>query len=114
MLRTAPLLAAAARRGVTLPARRALATAPAAEGFVFTAENFSNPELPHGLHVVDVPLVEATDEALEGFGCIIHSADERTVEKGNFEILPWPVQVLSTAPPPPHPQLDFTSGQGCG
>jgi len=31
---------------------------------------------------------------VQGFGYVIHSADERTVENGNFEILPWPVQVL--------------------
>lgn len=28
--------------------------------FVFTSENFRNPKLPHGLKVVEVPLVEGT------------------------------------------------------
>ena len=53
-------------------------------GFVFTSENFTNPDLPSGLKVVDVPLLEATDANLEGFGHVLHSADERTVENGNF------------------------------
>eukprot|EP00927_Polykrikos_kofoidii_P079171 TRINITY_DN75958_c0_g1_i1.p1 TRINITY_DN75958_c0_g1~~TRINITY_DN75958_c0_g1_i1.p1 ORF type:complete len:285 (-),score=35.33 TRINITY_DN75958_c0_g1_i1:44-898(-) len=58
--------------------------------FVFTPANFIDPKLPAGLTIVDVPIVTATDESLEGFGRLIHSADELTVEKGNFEIKQWP------------------------
>ena len=36
--------------------------------FVFTSENFRKPELPHGLTVVEVPVLEGTNENLEGFG----------------------------------------------
>ena len=49
--------------------------------------------------------MEATDEALEGYkdvqviirlapryGRVLHSKDECSVERGNFEIKPWPVQ----------------------
>ena len=32
----------------------------------------------------------ATDLNLEGFGRVIHSADEVSVENGNFEIKQWP------------------------
>ena len=60
--------------------------------FVFTAENFRNPELPSGLDIVDVPLVEATKESLEGYGVIVEDPEDFTVEKGTFEIVPWPVQ----------------------
>merc|ERR1719334_2607652 len=60
--------------------------------FVFTPENFRNPKLPSGLNIIDVPLVEATDEVLEGYGAIVHNPDEFTVEKGTFEIVPWPTQ----------------------
>ena len=60
--------------------------------FVFTEDNFRAPKLPANLKVVDVPLVEATDAALEGFGYVLHSADERTVEKKNFEIVQWPAK----------------------
>ena len=34
--------------------------------FVFTRDNFRRPKLPSGLTVVDVPLEEATDDALKG------------------------------------------------
>lgn len=60
------------------------------EPFVFTSANYCDPELPHGLTVVEVPLVEATDEALSGLGRLVHAADDCTVERGNFEICRWP------------------------
>lgn len=62
----------------------------AASDFVFTTDNFTAPDLPAGLAVVDVPTVEATDDALEGFGYVLHGPDERTVDNGNFEIVQWP------------------------
>ena len=68
-----------------------MATRPE-ETYVFTEENFRNPDIPEGLDVLDVPLQLATDEALKGLGFVISSADERTVEKKNFEIVPWPVK----------------------
>ena len=65
--------------------------AAAVESFVFTEENFRAPQLPHDLTVLDVPLVEATNENLKGFGYVLDGPDERTVAKKNFEITPWPV-----------------------
>ena len=62
------------------------------DSFVFTSENFSKPDLPSELEIIDVPLTLATDESLKGFGRIVHSRDEFTVEKKNFEIVPWPVK----------------------
>ena len=87
--------------------RRELATSPA---FEFTAENFARPDLPHGLEVVDVPLLEATDENLEGFGYVIHSADERTVENGNFEIVPWPTSGWRALDPDTGDEAGTTEG----
>ncbi|GMI26139.1 hypothetical protein TeGR_g11719 [Tetraparma gracilis] len=60
--------------------------------FVFSEENFRAPALPTGLKVHDVPLVEATDESLLGFGKVLSSADEISCENRNFEIVKWPVQ----------------------
>lgn len=60
--------------------------------FVFTKENFRYPDLKGGLSVHSVPLLEATNENLVGFGFVISSSDERTVGKKNFEIVKWPVQ----------------------
>eukprot|EP00117_Sycon_ciliatum_P021363 scpid103197/ scgid18749/ len=60
-------------------------------GFVFDEESFPNPDLPHGLDVVEVPLRLATPESLKGFGILISQPDELTVEKKNFEIVKWPV-----------------------
>ena len=64
--------------------------------FVFTAENFRNPDLPCGLHIVDVPLVEATKESLEGYGVIVEDPEDFTVEKGTFEIVANPTQETGT------------------
>ena len=78
-----------ASMAAAVASQAAVAEQPA---FVFTEDNFRAPKLPANLKVVDVPLVEATDEALEGFGYVLHSADERTVEKKNFEIVQWPAK----------------------
>jgi hypothetical protein len=37
----------------------------AADSFVFSSDNFVDPQLPSGLAIKDVPLVRATDESLE-------------------------------------------------
>uniref|UniRef100_A0A7S0LM43 Ureidoglycolate hydrolase n=1 Tax=Coccolithus braarudii TaxID=221442 RepID=A0A7S0LM43_9EUKA len=58
--------------------------------FKFSAENFRDPQLPHGLEVRNVPLTPATEEALQGYGRLISTADEISVENGNFEIVRWP------------------------
>ena len=55
--------------------------------YVFSEDNFRNPDIGHGLDVHDVPLCLATAESLKGFGQIISSPDELTVDKGNFEIV---------------------------
>lgn len=64
--------------------RRALST------FEFTPESIRDPKLRSNLRVLDVPCVPATEQSLQGFGHLISSADERTVERGNFEIVQWP------------------------
>ena len=66
--------------------------------YVFTSENFQSPTLPHGLTVINVPLVPATVAALEGYGHLIDTPDERCCEKGNFEIVPWPVKAAHAHP----------------
>ena len=78
--------------------------------YIFTEENFRNPDIPAGLEVLDVPLVPATDEALKGFGFIISAADEVTVEKGNFEIVKWPVQGFRQLDPGTGDEAGTTEG----
>ena len=75
------------RRSMAL-ARRALSTQPSS--FTFSAANFRDPKLPHGLSVLDVPCELATEQSLAGYGHLIHAADERTVDRQNFEIVRWP------------------------
>ena len=58
--------------------------------FVFSEENFVNPNLPKGLKVLDIKLVKATEKSLKGFGKLFSSQDELTVDKKNFEIKQWP------------------------
>ena len=58
--------------------------------FIFSPQNFRKPSLPHNLKIIDVPLKEATEDSLKGFGHLVQSRDEFKVEKGNFEIIRWP------------------------
>merc|ERR1719291_577249 len=60
--------------------------------FEFTPDTFPAPKLPSNLQIVDVPLEAATDESLDGLGCIVHDPDEFTTAKNNFEIAKWPTQ----------------------
>jgi len=63
------------------------------QAYIFTSDNIRKPQLPAGLNVVDVPLTPATDEeALAAVGAhLVSSRDEISIEKGNFDITPWPV-----------------------
>ena len=55
------------RRSMALGlARRALSTQPSS--FTFSAANFRDPKLPHGLTVLDVPCELATEQSLAGYG----------------------------------------------
>jgi hypothetical protein len=51
------------------------ASSEGAAAFAFTEENFKNPQLPHGLEVLDVPLVLGTAESLKGFGKLIRCVE---------------------------------------
>eukprot|EP00938_MAST-03A_sp_MAST-3A-sp1_P004640 g4640.t1 len=59
------------------------------EAFVFSPENFQNPELPDNLRVVDVPVCEANEESLDGFGKLVHDPNDFVTGNG-FEIVTWP------------------------
>ena len=78
--------------------------------FTFTAENFRDPALPHGLSVLDVPVVEATNETLAGYGRLMSAADEFTIEKRNFEIVPWPTQGWRSLDPHTGDEAGTTEG----
>ena len=41
-----------------------------------TAPNYLNPEIPSGLKRVSIPIVEATEESLAGYGHIVSDMDE--------------------------------------
>lgn len=58
--------------------------------FVFTSENFQDPKLPAGLSTIDVPVTEATEQSLDGFGHLVHSPDDFTTAAKTFEIVRWP------------------------
>ena len=74
---------------VLVEARRLRASKRSA--FTFSATNFRDPKLPHGLKIIDVPSVEATPAALAEVGAsLIDGPNERTVGKKNFEIVRWP------------------------
>ena len=54
--------------------------------YVFSEENFRNPDIPSGLNVLDVPLTLATEQSLEGYGKLMSAPDDLTVEKGWFKV----------------------------
>ena len=51
-----------------------------------TSAGYLAPELPDDLRVHDVPLVDATDETLDGLGAIVTDPHDHPIE-----IVPWPV-----------------------
>src|SRR4051794_28204756 len=56
---------------------------PSMEGI--TAARYLDPDLPNGLRALRVPLVEATPDALRGYGEIV-----RDPQTHRIEIVPWP------------------------
>ena len=82
---TRPRLLAAGR--FHLLARTA-STAPS--DFVFSPENFVNPNLPSGLAVLEVEAVQATPESMKGFGYVVDDPNDFLCDNGTFEIVPWP------------------------
>ena len=51
---------------------------------------YQNPQIPAGVEVHNVPIVAATNESLQGYGCLFDNPDDMTVASGKFEIVPWP------------------------
>lgn len=72
------------------PRRALLHRSLSSPAFVFSPENFKNPNLPPGLEIKDVETVEATEESLHGFGKLVNDPSSFCVENGTFEITPWP------------------------
>jgi hypothetical protein len=99
-------------RGGSLLSQRSIRSASsAASSFVFTPDNFTDPKLPSGLTVIDAPLTLATEESLAGYGRLVNSADEFTVEKKNFEIIPWPVSGWRELDPGTGDEAGTTEGE---
>ena len=78
--------------------RRFIPTAASADNVVkkkmydFTKENFKNPIFPTcKITPCNISVIEANNENLKGYGQLISSIDEITVENGKFEIKKWPL-----------------------
>jgi len=50
------------------------------------APDYLNPEIPAGIRCHQIPIVKATNESLQGFGCLVDSPDY------DIEITRWPAQ----------------------
>lgn len=61
------------------------------ESFVFSSQNFQDPKLPPGLSILPVPVVQATEESLRGYGRIVYRPEDFTAANQTFEIVKWPV-----------------------
>ena len=79
------------------------------EAFVFSPENFQNPDLPKGLNVIEVPVVEANDKNIEGFGKLVEHPDDFVVGNG-FEIVTWPHTGWRTLDPHTGDEAGTTEG----
>ena len=51
------------------------------------APDYLNPEIETNLRRVSMPVVKATNESLEGYGCLVDSPDQHDIE-----IVRWPAQ----------------------
>lgn len=51
------------------------------------APDYLNPNLPADLNHVKIPLIEASNETLEGYGCLVNEPEEVDIE-----IVRWPAQ----------------------
>ena len=66
-------------------------TSSASKQFVFTSENFRNPQLRKVSNIVEVPVVDVKrNDDLQGYGYLVDDINKFTVESGNFEIVKWP------------------------
>ena len=54
---------------------------------ITSSSELLNPELPEKLDRVRIPVVEATDESLKGFGCLVEKQEDQEIE-----IVRWPHQ----------------------
>ena len=54
---------------------------------ITSSSELLNPELPEKLDRVQIPVVEATDESLKGFGCLVEKQEDQEIE-----IVRWPHQ----------------------
>ena len=52
---------------------------------ITSSSELLNPELPEKLGRVQIPVVEATDESLKGFGCLVEKQEDQEIE-----IVRWP------------------------
>ena len=50
-----------------------------------TAPNYLNPDIPSGLKRLIIPIVEANEQSLSGYGCLVTDPDEVEIE-----IVRWP------------------------
>ena len=54
---------------------------------ITSSSELLNPELTEKLDRVQIPVVEATDESLKGFGCLVEKQEDQEIE-----IVRWPHQ----------------------
>ena len=54
---------------------------------ITSSSELLNPELPEKLDRVRIPVIEATDESLKGFGCLVEKQEDQEIE-----IVRWPHQ----------------------
>jgi Ureidoglycolate lyase len=57
------------------------------EGFSMNAPDYLNPEIPANTKCVSIPIVDATAESLRGYGCLVESPDDFSIE-----IVRWPAK----------------------
>lgn len=67
------------------PCRHSPVTQSSYQGAMTGGIDYLNPNLPVGTARVRIPIVDATDDALRGYGCLVEDPDKQRVE-----IVRWP------------------------
>jgi Ureidoglycolate lyase len=70
-----------------------------------SAPDYLNPSIPANMNRVSIPVVDATNESLKGYGCLVDSPDDFQVE-----IVRWPAQGWRPVDPDTGDEAGTTEG----
>jgi ureidoglycolate lyase len=79
--------------------------------YVFNSKNLKCPKFSRNLEIIELSCEECTNESIKGYGYLIDSLDEITIENKRFEIVKWPVSGWRTLDPETGDEGGTTEGE---